>query len=394
MTWLKPAGGPSLYHGGMTTLHFEGRAFQPLPDETVLDALLRAGVATPFSCKGGSCHTCLLQCTEGEIPAAAQRALSDTLRGKGYFLPCRCVATGPMTLRPRQPQDMVTRCLLVEATGHGEGLLRLQFESLGPLPCRPGQSLRLVTGAPPEEEPRLMLTSEPDSPVIEARWTLRPGEPVPEALGPGAEFGTEFEVRGPFHAGHDEIPEMPPPAPDAGLWDELGGPRVRAVLESFYAKVYADALLAPFFQGVTMDRIVGKQYSFLEQCITGRKVYWGENPRNTHHWMVIPHRLFDHRQRLMDETMHEHGLSAAQMRRWNHFEEYFRSDIVKDREWPRRIGGELVWLDGFDTVEIDVGTLCDACGAEVPPGATVTYHRRTGRISCPRCSTAAASVAG
>lgn len=368
-------------------LHFEAREIQPRPQESVLDALLRAGIDTPFSCKGGSCHTCMLQCTQGDVPAAAQRGLSEALRAKGYFLPCRCEATGPMRLRPRQPQDMVTRCLLVEVEGHALGALRIQFEPLGSLAYRTGQSLRLVTGAEPE--PRLQLASEPGAPVLEAHWTLRPGEQVPPSLAPDAEFGTEFEVRGPFSADHDEIPEMPAPAPDPGLWEELGhGRMVRTVLEDFYARVYADPLLSPFFIGrVTQERIVGKQYSFLEQCFTGAKVFWGESPRNTHHWMVIPHSLFDHRQRLMEDTQHAHGLSAEQMRRWNHYEEYFRPDIVKDREWPRRdFDGQLQSLEGFDTLNIDSGTLCDTCGAEVPAGTAVTYHRRTGRISCPQCA--------
>jgi hypothetical protein len=39
----------------------------------------------------------------------------------------------------------------------------------------------------------------------------------------------------------------------------------------------------------------------------------------------------------------------------NHYEEYFRSDIVKDREWPRVVSGKLVHLGGFDEAILDAG---------------------------------------
>ena len=88
-------------------LHYEDRRIAPLDGETVLDALLRVGTAAPFSCKGGSCHTCLMQCTEGAIPARAQRGLPEHLARMHYFLPCQCHAEADMHLRPPQPQDLV-----------------------------------------------------------------------------------------------------------------------------------------------------------------------------------------------------------------------------------------------------------------------------------------------
>lgn len=370
-------------------IDFEGRTISPFPDETVLDAMLRVGIDTPFSCKGGSCHTCLTHCIEGEIPEKAQRGLSAHLRERGYFLPCRCVATGPMRLERKQARDMLTRCMLVEVDGHGAGSLRIQFEPMGALDYRMGQSLRLVNGAAMEDEPVLMLTSDPQtSPVPQARWVLQEGQVVPDYFAPGAEFGLEFEVRGPFNLDYKELPELvSPPSADTSLWQELDeGQTVRRVLDAFYTKVYADPLLSPFFKGVTQDRAASKQYNFLQQQMTGEKVYWGENPRNSHHWMVIPHSLFDHRQNLMVETLREHGLSQAQIERWTRFEEYYRWDIVKDREWPKRIGDRVISTEGFARETLGEATLCDQCGNEVQAGVTVLYHKRTGHISCPACS--------
>lgn len=364
-------------------VRYQGREVVTLPNETVLDAILRASIPTPFSCKGGSCHTCILQCVGGEIPERAQRHLGADLRAKGYFLPCRCIAISDMSVRTPQPQDMVVSCTLVEVQGHETGLLRIHFESHR-FKYRPGQIVGLVTGE--EHEPRALLVGDPARPIVEAHWSPKEGEAIPAFLAPGSEYGTEFEVRGPYNGNHDEVPEMPMPEPDPELWGLLGGgAKVREVLECFYAKVYADPLLSPFFASVTRDFIIGKQYSFLETLITGVYTFFGDTPRNTHHWMVIPHHVFDHRQKLMDQALEEAGVPHDLAARWNGFEEHFRQDIVKDREWPRRINGELVDLQGFERQVMGVGTICDSCHAEVPAGAMVSYHKRTGLISCPQC---------
>jgi ferredoxin len=103
---------------------------EPSENETVLEALLRVGADMPFSCKGGSCLTCLSQCTEGVVPEAAQKGLSEHLRQANYVLPCKCIAESNMTLRSPQPQDMITGCMLVETSGHDRGELRVKFEPM------------------------------------------------------------------------------------------------------------------------------------------------------------------------------------------------------------------------------------------------------------------------
>ena len=89
-------------------IDYQEHRVRPREGETVLDALLRQGVEMPFSCKGGVCHTCLLQCTEGRVEPSAQRGLPEHLQRMRYLLPCLCHPTGAMTLRPPQAQDLVT----------------------------------------------------------------------------------------------------------------------------------------------------------------------------------------------------------------------------------------------------------------------------------------------
>lgn len=366
-------------------LCYQGYVVEPGEKETVLDALLRVGADMPFSCKGGSCQTCLSQCTQGAVPEAAQKGLADHLKQAHYFLPCKCVAQTSMTLRPPQPQDMITRCMLCEAGGHDSGQIRIRFEPMRTLNYRPGQTLRLVSAG--GEEPVLLLTGKPeDDMVIDATLQLPAGVGCPDWLGPDAVFGHEFEVRGPFET-IGETAERPAPVPDAALWAELDNGRIaRQVLEAFYAKVYADPLLKPFFERSTMSRAIDKQFSFLKQCMTGEKIYFGDRPRNAHHWMIITPALFDHRQQLMIETLREHGLTDAQIQRWTRFEEHYRPDMVKDKVLPKRVGNKEIETEGFAVETLGEATVCDHCGAEVKSGVPVLYHRRLGTISCPVCS--------
>ena len=328
------------------SLSFEGRSVDSLEGETVLDALLRVGIDAPFSCKSGACHTCLMQCTEGAVPDRAQRGLADHLVRMHYLLACQCPAEGAMHLRPPQPDDLLTSCMLCEAVGHDTGTVRLIFEPQPALRYRQGQTLRVVVASGPE--PEIRITSDPAvDMVMTGELHLRLGTGLPEGFGPDAEFGWMFEVRGPF----DGVPSpgLPMPQADQALWQELDeGRTVRAVLEDFYPKVYADARLGPFFRGVTIERAIDKQYSFLRLAMTGEKIYFGDRPRNAHHWMIVPHELFDFRQSLMVQTLREHGLGDAQIRRWTRFEEYFRPDIVKATGWPRVERGVEIHTEGFE----------------------------------------------
>lgn len=183
-------------------------------------------------------------------------------------------------------------------------------------------------------------------------------------------------------------PEAAFPPPDPDLWAALGeGALMGRILRTFYDRVYADPALSPYFGNVTKQRLIEKQYSFLKRIFTGEPCYFGERPRNAHHWMVISNELFDHRLRLLRESAREHGLSEHWIRRWDAVEEAFRGDVVKSTSWPRVIDGVEVSLDGLGEMRLDVGALCDGCGRAVEPGETVRYHLRTGETYCVECAT-------
>jgi truncated hemoglobin YjbI len=182
-----------------------------------------------------------------------------------------------------------------------------------------------------------------------------------------------------------------PLAPNPALWEALGrGPRLREILEKFYARVYGDPRLAPFFHGVTQDRAVDKQYGFLAEIFTGERMYFGDRPRNAHHWMVISNELFDYREQLFEACLRTEGLAEEHVAAWLAVHETFRKQIVKDTPFPRRMAGVEMPLDGWQQETLAAGALCDGCQGELSIGTVVTYHRRRGTTFCSRCRPAEA----
>lgn len=175
-------------------------------------------------------------------------------------------------------------------------------------------------------------------------------------------------------------------APNPVMWAALDqGERLYAILEDFYTQVYADARLAPFFEGVTKERAIEKQFLFLKRIFTGEACYFGERPRNAHHWMVISDELFDYREQLMEQTLRRHELAEALIRQWRAVEEIFRKQIVKTKPFGKKIAGIEMPVEGYQSEILAVSSVCDDCGNEIQAGTRVKYHVRTGKTFCPDC---------
>jgi len=354
--------------------------FSVRPGESLLEACQGAAVTIPFSCGAGVCHVCL--CVQGTVPQEAQRGLSTDLSAKGYVLACQCRPTGDMTLTLPDPADRRVDAMLHSVDAAGP-FIQVKFETARLIPCESGDRMMVVTPAGTEDAAEVIEVDR-DTYTLSVLVPINTGS---ASWFTGAEFGAAFAAWGPLALVRDgDSFDLAPPETDPQLWEEAGGPKMRAILEDFYREVYADPQLAPFFEGVTQQRLVEKQYSFLRQLMTGEKVYFGDRPRNAHHWMVIPGALFEHREAIMRRHLVAHGLNESQIARWMRLESHYRQDIVKSQAWPRRVGGVDLPLDGYGRQVLDEGTLCDHCGDALDAGTEVLYHLRLGRVSCPQCA--------
>lgn len=74
----------------------EGDTFEVEPGEIVLDAAMRQGVPIPYSCRSGTCRTCLSKVLAGRIEHEAEYAddlmISPSEVAEGFRLLCSSLA--------------------------------------------------------------------------------------------------------------------------------------------------------------------------------------------------------------------------------------------------------------------------------------------------------------
>lgn len=113
-------------------------------DESLLTALLRHGLPVRYSCRAGTCHTCLMRATRGRPPAAAARGLRPELVEQGYFLPCKCRPTEPLQVEQPSVSKLATRCRVFEAKMLAPDVRCLRLRWHPAIDPRPGQHVRVL----------------------------------------------------------------------------------------------------------------------------------------------------------------------------------------------------------------------------------------------------------
>lgn len=63
--------------------------------QTILDGLLEAGAAPPYSCLAGACSTCMAKVTKGGVKMEVCFAIDDDEIAQGYVLACQAQPTTP-----------------------------------------------------------------------------------------------------------------------------------------------------------------------------------------------------------------------------------------------------------------------------------------------------------
>lgn len=127
----------------MARISFQNTTLATAADDTVLDTLLAAGHDIPHSCRTGACQSCLMQATQGPVPASAQKGLKDTLKAQDFFLACQCHPADDLTVRLpgaaelRVPATVVSHALLAP------DVLQLRLRPPAGFSYRAGQYLTL-----------------------------------------------------------------------------------------------------------------------------------------------------------------------------------------------------------------------------------------------------------
>jgi CDP-4-dehydro-6-deoxyglucose reductase len=181
----------------MALLTFGDTPVEIAPGETVLSALLAAGIDAPHSCRAGLCQTCLLQAVDGEIPAAAQQGLTEAQKMQGYFMPCICVPKGPMRVVRIGEALGETEVVARAIDRLSPTVIRLRLEPAEPFAYRSGQFLALK--APGGIVRNYSIASHPEAEeFIELHIRLLPNGRMSELISQRLSLGDRLHIAGPF----------------------------------------------------------------------------------------------------------------------------------------------------------------------------------------------------
>jgi CDP-4-dehydro-6-deoxyglucose reductase, E3 len=180
----------------MSQVRYESRWYPLEPEESVLDGLLRQGVAVPHACKAGVCQSCLMRAASGAVPEKAQAGLKETLKARNYFLACACRPEPGVELEVAGGADELRVPARLESLERlSEDVLRVRLRPEAPFDYHAGQYLTLLR--PDGLARSYSLASLPREGVLELHVRLLPGGAMSGWLCTEARPGSEVRLQGP-----------------------------------------------------------------------------------------------------------------------------------------------------------------------------------------------------
>ncbi len=166
------------------------------PEENVLAALERSGIALPSSCRAGACQSCLVQVKRGAISGPAQAGLKDSLRVQGFVLACQAVPCEDweISLDGARGLDLPARVESIERLAMDVLLVRLSSKAA--LSYRAGQFLTLTRDDGLSRS--YSIASRPaDGALLDLHVRVHPAGRMSSWLASEAAVGAPLSVRGP-----------------------------------------------------------------------------------------------------------------------------------------------------------------------------------------------------
>jgi hemoglobin len=120
------------------------------------------------------------------------------------------------------------------------------------------------------------------------------------------------------------------------LYESIGGePRVRAVLQSLYDKLFADPMVGFLFAGKDKAHIVEQQLVFTCAFLGGPQRYTGKPLPEAHASLPLLAGHFDRRHRLLEQTLAEENVPPEVARVWLRIDESLRPSVLAAGEEAR-----------------------------------------------------------
>ncbi len=178
----------------MPTVRYGAFASEIQENESALDALLRSGAPVSYSCKAGSCGSCMVRVVEGSVPARAQAGLKDSWKARSYMLACVCHPEEDLTMAAVDADTQVPARITGLDLLSGN-VVRLRLACEAGFEFRAGQYVSLV------REDGLArsysIASLPKDGFLELHIRLLQGGRMSEWIRTQAEVGDRVRILGP-----------------------------------------------------------------------------------------------------------------------------------------------------------------------------------------------------
>lgn len=127
----------------MAKIQFNNKRLTSEPGKTVLDTLLDNGIDIPFSCRQGSCQSCMVRSLDTTPPAKSQEGLKETLKAQNYFLACQCRPETDMNVVPAGETELSISASVEQLNLLNPETLQLRLKHHSSFTYRPGQFVRV-----------------------------------------------------------------------------------------------------------------------------------------------------------------------------------------------------------------------------------------------------------
>jgi len=225
--------------------------------DTLLDALIMAGVPFPYSCQAGNCGTCKCELLSGDINELeySEHALKPEERAKNVILACRTQVWGDTAIRRIEAEELVLhpsrimrcRVVAIEQLTHDIRGIRLVIEAGGPFMFSAGQYAQVEFA--PGLSKHYSMASTPSEPEIELQIRCMPGGRTSTYVANELKVGDAVKVSGPLGSSYLRDKHAGPVLLVAG---GSGFAPMQAILNTLMARDYREKVVLYF--GVRSER--------------------------------------------------------------------------------------------------------------------------------------------
>lgn len=191
----------------MARIECDGQPVAVDPGETLLDALLRAGVAVPHSCRAGACQSCLVKATAGVPPREAQAGLRSSLAQQGFLLACVARPTEDLSVSTDAAAGLTVPATVSAVETLAGDVVRVTITPAAEFPYRAGQYVTVLRDDGLARS--YSIANLPGAGTLELHVRVLPGGQMSQWLA-SAPLGARVSLRGPngecFYEPEPEVP--------------------------------------------------------------------------------------------------------------------------------------------------------------------------------------------